>query len=372
MDRFLALVIFLLVPLVTHAESIPATITPNQCGFMNPGAYANPQAVCTANGCWNWQSSPSPHGGCYNAVACGPWGVGYMGQVVCGSSAYTCPATGGWTLSGTNCTRPDCTAGQVRDANGQCVYDCSSRAGTTFSGYITSGSPALVSQSGCEASVVTATDQCAVSGVPAICGVWEYTGQQGAAGQSQANNTLQNATSCPAGQCRGEVNGQSVCLACSGSLTGQQIVSKTVTNPDGSKDVTVTTTNYGDTTNINTTTTNYAPNGTQTGQSNSEEKGDQTTQDCVRNPLSPGCAKLGSLNDTIPQPDTRTVTLTPDTPWGGAGQCPQDVVFTLMGHTIPFKFTGACQFFQMMNPVVQAAAWVAAIFLLVTGARRDS
>jgi len=47
---------------------------------------------------------------------------------------YTCPSTGGWTLSGSQCTRPDCVAPQVRDsATGLCVVS-SCQAGDSVTG----------------------------------------------------------------------------------------------------------------------------------------------------------------------------------------------------------------------------------------------
>lgn len=47
-----------------------------------------------------------------------------------------CPAGQNWTLQGSNCVRPDCTAGQVRDPNnGQCIAaPCETNSPTTFSG----------------------------------------------------------------------------------------------------------------------------------------------------------------------------------------------------------------------------------------------
>ncbi|HJW26497.1 MAG TPA: virulence factor TspB C-terminal domain-related protein [Rhodocyclaceae bacterium] len=43
--------------------------------------------------------------------------------------SYSCPAGQGYTLQGSDCVRPDCPAGQVRDGSGQCVPDCQSKAG---------------------------------------------------------------------------------------------------------------------------------------------------------------------------------------------------------------------------------------------------
>jgi len=42
----------------------------------------------------------------------------------CQGTVYTCPSTGGWTLSGSTCTRPDCPAGVDRDAAGVCIQNC--------------------------------------------------------------------------------------------------------------------------------------------------------------------------------------------------------------------------------------------------------
>lgn len=370
MDRILALVI-LLFAINLHAETIPATLGYTNCGLNNPGSAVTPQAVC-ANGCWHWEASPAPHGGCYNTASCSYWGPGYMGPVFCNNTVYTCPAGQGWTLTGTNCVRADCPAGQTRDAQGQCVVDCSSKIGTTFTGYITaSGSPAIVSQGGCEATVIQASNQCQVAGQPATCGVWQYTGQSDTT-STQATQGQPQAGPCPTGQCRGEVNGVMTCLACGSSNTATTTTAKTVINADGSKTITMQTTNYGDTSNTTTTVTNYAPGGAQTGQQTTQQQGDTPTPECAANPNSVGCANLGSIESQTEQPDIRNITITPDTPWGGAGQCPADVAFNVMGHVVNFKFTGACQFFTMMQPVVLAAAWVAAIFLVVTGARIES
>lgn len=38
---------------------------------------------------------------------------------------YSCPASGGWTLQGQTCVRPDCAPGESRDPNtGQCISQC--------------------------------------------------------------------------------------------------------------------------------------------------------------------------------------------------------------------------------------------------------
>lgn len=93
---------------------------------------------------------------------------------------------------------------------------------------------------------------------------------------------------------------------------------------------------------------------------------------CTLNPDRAGCAQLGTLDDATPAPTQTPVSITPEAAWGGAGQCPQDVVLNVMGQSVPFKFSGACQFFQLMNPVVLAAAWVSALFIFIGGVRTES
>lgn len=42
------------------------------------------------------------------------------------SPAYECPSSGGWTLDGNQCTRPDCQPGETRNEAGVCVATCPS------------------------------------------------------------------------------------------------------------------------------------------------------------------------------------------------------------------------------------------------------
>ena len=43
-----------------------------------------------------------------------------------GTSAPACPSTGGWTLSGSMCTPPDCPSGSTRRPDGTCTVQCPS------------------------------------------------------------------------------------------------------------------------------------------------------------------------------------------------------------------------------------------------------
>lgn len=90
---------------------------------------------------------------------------------------------------------------------------------------------------------------------------------------------------------------------------------------------------------------------------------------CELDPSRAGCATLGELNDETPQPDVTNVSITPQTNWGGSGQCPSTANLSFLGQPIAFEFTPACTFFSAMQPVVIAAAWVASILIFIGGVK---
>lgn len=65
---------------------------------------------------------------------------------------YVCPPGQNWTLSGSICTRPDCDLGYDHNSSGQCVKDCTGKAGmdTTNSNYSFTGASSTWSVSGCK------------------------------------------------------------------------------------------------------------------------------------------------------------------------------------------------------------------------------
>lgn len=108
---------------LSFAETIPATVTAKVCS-------AGQSYKFVANG----------HDYCSSTAICmGELGVGVysgaVGYVMCNTSptptrinyttpsdvpGYTCPANQGWTLTGTQCVRPDCPVGTTRDSYGVC------------------------------------------------------------------------------------------------------------------------------------------------------------------------------------------------------------------------------------------------------------
>lgn len=133
--RYLIPFFIFCVPL-SHAETISAT-----SGFISSGVWgATQSAACVAG--WG---AVLPSGGveacgtpynvdstCYVAVRTigasncpGVWNTGI-------TASFGCPVGQNWTLSGSNCTRPDCVSPQVRDpSNGQCITNPCSAGGST-------------------------------------------------------------------------------------------------------------------------------------------------------------------------------------------------------------------------------------------------
>lgn len=154
-----------------RAETIAATATGNPDKVVywyggNPTrVWSDGNAACQYLGPANYPASYGPWTTTYNApsnISCtaeGPsrpyagWGFGigqisacptggngelHDGSSTC-STIYSCPSTGGWSLSGSGassvCTRPDCTADQTRDANGVCGDKCAGETGSSSAWY---------------------------------------------------------------------------------------------------------------------------------------------------------------------------------------------------------------------------------------------
>jgi len=171
---------------VASAETIPATSTPNypavsqwtssalpnqtfsSCGAVGAAVVAMPPAQCASNATWTYSCAYTacaetqtsgdisylrtvsytstgvryPAGdatlylGASRAYTCPSGGTvagTYPNKYCSGGTLYTCPENQNYTLSGATCTRPDCTGGATRDANGVCQNPCGS-SGATFAG----------------------------------------------------------------------------------------------------------------------------------------------------------------------------------------------------------------------------------------------
>lgn len=164
------------------------------------------------------------------------------GAYVCvggSGSGYTCPTGQNWTLSGTQCTRPDCASGQVRDpGNGLCIQSCTvaenEEVGYVEAQSIPSGTKGCLK--GCQVyqGGTVYTD----STGKRVTGAYSYgtpcTG-------TVAPLTDQPTTACyKQGMCAGTVNNATVCVPC--NKTESTSTSKTTTPAAGGNPETIKTT----------------------------------------------------------------------------------------------------------------------------------
>lgn len=335
-------------------------------------------------------------------------------------SVYTCPANGGWSLSGSNCVRADCAPGEIRDsATGQCLLSCP--AGQTLNDVgacVTTCTTALV-RAKAPGPTFTINGSSGVICIPVGGGQgctalqgggWGYQRPNGswfstfdasgitATGTScdpSGSNNPANAVppetpaSCGPNKCWGSVNGVGTCVACEGASTsGSKTTTSTGAGGDKTVTTTTTTTSVGGpgsgagtsatapgavvTTSSTTTTTTTNAQGQQTGTSTTTQTGSQSGADfCRENPHSALCggADCQAGDDRVacmsvgiaPQAENLAViNVGPSaiTPaLTSSGSCPSDVV---LRNGVVFSFAGVCNAMGMIRAVVILAAWLAA------------
>lgn len=225
-------------------------------GWQIGGSYSTTPPSCT----WN----PQIHGeACWstlrlNATEMGNGGSGWSyqihrywnctqgvltlsgGQYICqGATGYSCPSGQNWTLSGSQCTRPDCTSGQVRNlSNGLCIQACTvaenEEVGYVEAQSLPSGTKGCLK--GCQVyqGGTVYTD----SGGKRVTGAYSYgTPCTGAV----APLADQPTTECyKQGMCAGTVNNATVCVPC--NKTESKSTSTTTTPAAGGNPETVKTT----------------------------------------------------------------------------------------------------------------------------------
>ncbi|WP_319243700.1 hypothetical protein [uncultured Propionivibrio sp.] len=310
---------------VANAETIPASTdmyTPRVYFHTALGDFATPDAFCqkmaslysTTIVSQDWVSNPP--GGIvtchlangqnpYNAAvyAC-DYGGTYNGAYLkcAGSGIAYCPTSGGWTLSGTSCTRPDCATGETRQADGSCKVVCPA-AGTAIAsslGGTYSGAGASIPSSLCINGCTYST-----AGLSVGTGSLWATAPGASLGSTCTGSTgAQMSTSDPAYKCvsqgkgYGTVNGVIVCTEASTvTSSGTKSSTSTSTTTDASNTTTTstasqsdssTTTCSGETCTTTTTTTKTNADGTKsvvTTTSNQDKAGF-----CQTNPTAPACS----------------------------------------------------------------------------------
>lgn len=144
----------------SNAETIPTDyqqVAPTHYTLSGGQIGSTPQAACAVRGFTNvcQESGVNARVASCGITSCGgdsayavcPSGTSWNTSLfTCRTNIPTCPQTGGWTLQGSNCYRPDCQPGETRnpttgacdklcpvgwekDAQGVCRKDCTNRLG---------------------------------------------------------------------------------------------------------------------------------------------------------------------------------------------------------------------------------------------------
>jgi len=95
---------------------------------------------------------------------------------------------------------------------------------------------------------------------------------------------------------------------------------------------------------------------------------------CETNPNSIVCKELKfdkPESDELKKKDV-SVQVTPDSGWGGNGQCPAPKTVTVSGQTFEIPFDMICGFLGNIRPVIIAMAWLSALGIMIGGFRESS
>ena len=374
------------------AETISATgSTAPTAGFSANGKFGTSIAdVCAANSPYqgytlanyqqNWCST-NPGGGPVYTVESGYYclpsltNVGVSG--VCAAS-YSCPSGGGWTLSGSTCTRPDCVAPQTRNSSGACEVICPAAGSNAMIGgaqaWGVTGSSATciagISFGGCK---IACTAGVSASG-KASCTGCTFTGVMSAPGDVVGDPTTGEEIKAPTKpeECLAKgmgyvtTSGGTACVASSdspNSVKSTEVTKTTNTGTGAGSSETVTECEGG---NCTSTTTKKDAGGAVTGTTTetgadpaSKEKDPET--DCEKFPNSAGCLELGAppTGDEVGTKAIESV-ITPVSM--GSSTCPSDVS---LPKGAKFSWAPVCDFATSLRPVIIALAWLAAAFIVL-------
>lgn len=358
------------------------------------GTTANGSTKCMcSNGSLTWHcTDASAHLTCASGTAT-PTGDGSTGT--CPSSGFTCPGGQNWTLTGSQCTRPDCQYGRASD--GTCTacpagkYMANGVGGNPYRvvdqpltidyrTYTGAGAtvPATTCVSGC---TVTLGSEYSGSG-SGTSGNWFWIGSPSFTGATcsptpgttpvvQPNTP--EADCAKAGKQWGTVNGTVVCVDAQTTSTKKTSV---VAGPGGGTTATTQTqTCTGGSCNSTTTVTNVgggssgtATNGTSS--SSSASSGSQTQGDgssaCRDDPYGPACLGAPAEGGGAGSASGGGAGAITPVSMPGSAACPADVS---IGHGVVVPFVHACSFASMISPLVLAFAWLGAGIFVLGGLR---
>jgi hypothetical protein len=274
----LILIGFGIAPHLARAETIAATAAGNswRYGSNGPPWYATTvEAFAAYGGCAMIGLPTFTYDPVDNRCESGGSASGPLNNWYTGPALYTCPSGQNWTLSGTNCTRPDCTAQQVRNSStGVCeAAPCLSTSSAGAAQWYDMGtSPDAIKKFVCVGGCMALYSGDSVC-TPAIVegfrhyyayGGYDYSGAGAVDGctagaevpAAPSGSTEIPVSHCASNQIEGLIDGKLNCWNVP-SVAGE---APTLANPDAAVSTTGTSTTtvntVGDVTTTTTTTTN--------------------------------------------------------------------------------------------------------------------
>jgi len=306
-------------------------------------------------------------------------------------TTYSCPAGQNWTLSGTSCTRPDCTSAQSRNpSTGICEITCPAAGSNAMIGgaqaWGISGSSATctagISYGGCK---ITCTAGVSASG-KASCTGCTFTGGQSSVSDAAADPTTGEEIKAPTKPEECLAKGMGYVTSSSGTTCVAQDqavepISTKTTETTTTKNGSGVTTGTEETTvecigdKCTTTTTNKDGAGVTTGTTTSTGTGDKSGTDptkdeqseCEKHPETIGCSQYGTPVEDGPLTSNSVGTSSLSPALSSAGSCPADIN---LPRGMKFSWEYPCMYASGIRPVVIALAWLSAGFLLF-GMRLD-
>lgn len=428
-----------------QAETIPATTSSTSGWRMNPAYSCSPTKLAAAE------------------YQCGTYGATVAvlqenGYLICSNGAQpsgfyactvnTCPSGQNWTLSGSTCTRPDCASGEERNAStgicqvlcqpgfdrnaqGQCVKDCTGKSGQAAPSpsYEFANDGGAPSVGGCNVScsnwrqsgggtslipLVMVGDACTYNGTSSTNdGATEGTGFK-----PKPKEPTSPKDCIGSGQGYIQTSSGVTCVSSGQAPEGQNPVVKTEgaketgtpgtdgspdpNAPDYKKEETTTENKNGTTTEKTTTTTNGTPDGnggttcpdgftlvpnttqcTKTTVSKSSTSdfctanptakaclGTEESDECIKNPDRIGCTEKGTpgITPEIESEDRGTNVVTP-VDLVQINSCPQGMLLPKgLGY---YDFQPMCDFATGLKPVILAIAWLSAFFIVLGFSQGD-
>jgi hypothetical protein len=105
-----------------------------------------------------------------------------------------------------------------------------------------------------------------------------------------------------------------------------------------------------------------------TGDPNAPPEQAVTPDLCASHPEILACADLDTPDSEELPTEDKSVSVSPDSGWGGNGSCPAPKHLTVQGRDIPIPLDIICQYMSGIRPIIIALAWLSAGFILI-GAR---